>query len=103
MSDLSTDRAGRLIAWPIFFPLPTPETRSVWRALAALGKLREESGDPVQALANYQRSLGFNRNQPEVAARVAALQAVGIGAPNYASPGDGRSSHLPPARRVEGR
>jgi membrane protease YdiL (CAAX protease family) len=36
MSDLSTDRAGRLIAWPIFFPLPTPETRSVWRALAAL-------------------------------------------------------------------
>jgi tetratricopeptide (TPR) repeat protein len=60
------------------------------RALAALGKLREESGDPVQALANYQRSLGFNRNQPEVAARVAALQAVGIGAPNYASPGDGR-------------
>jgi membrane protease YdiL (CAAX protease family) len=36
MSDLSTDRAGRMIAWPIFFPLPTPETRSVWRALAAL-------------------------------------------------------------------
>jgi membrane protease YdiL (CAAX protease family) len=36
MSDLSTDRAGRLIAWPIFFPLPTRETRSVWRALAAL-------------------------------------------------------------------
>lgn len=36
MSDLSTDRAGRLIAWPIFFPLPTPETRSVWRALGAV-------------------------------------------------------------------
>jgi membrane protease YdiL (CAAX protease family) len=36
MSDLSTDRAGRLIAWPIFFPLPTDETRSVWRALLAL-------------------------------------------------------------------
>jgi tetratricopeptide (TPR) repeat protein len=56
------------------------------RALAALGKLREESGDPVQALANYQRSLASNQNQPQVAARVASLQAVGIGAPNHASP-----------------
>lgn len=37
MSDLSTDRWGRLNAWPIFFPLPTKETRSVPRALAALG------------------------------------------------------------------
>lgn len=37
MSDLSTDRWGRLNAWPIFFPLPTAETRSVPRALAALG------------------------------------------------------------------
>ena len=37
MSDLSTDRAGRLIAWPIFFPLPTDETRSFWRAALALG------------------------------------------------------------------
>lgn len=36
MSDLSTDRAGRLVAWPIFFPLPTHETRSIWRALGAL-------------------------------------------------------------------
>jgi membrane protease YdiL (CAAX protease family) len=36
MSDLSTDRAGRLIAWPIFFPLPTDETRSFWRAAGAL-------------------------------------------------------------------
>lgn len=36
MSDLSTDRVGRLTGWPIFFPLPTRETRSLWRALAAL-------------------------------------------------------------------
>jgi tetratricopeptide (TPR) repeat protein len=43
------------------------------RALTALGKLREESGDTSQALANYQRSLQVNRNQPQVAARVAAL------------------------------
>jgi Flp pilus assembly protein TadD len=50
------------------------------RALTALGKLREESGDTGQALTNYQRSLAFNRNQPEVAARVAKLQsATGTG------------------------
>lgn len=36
MSDLSTDRAGRLVAWPIFFPLPTDETRSIWRAVGAV-------------------------------------------------------------------
>jgi hypothetical protein len=28
----------------------------------------------AQALANYQRSLMYNRQQPEVAARVAAIQ-----------------------------
>ena len=67
------------------------------RALAALGKLREESGDPVQALANYQRSLAHNKNQPFVAARVAALQASGIGAPNYAAPGDSRWVAAPAA------
>ena len=46
------------------------------RALTALGRLREVSGDPSQALANYQRSLEINRFQPAIAARVAALQAV---------------------------
>jgi tetratricopeptide (TPR) repeat protein len=46
------------------------------RALVALGKLREESGQPEQALAVYQRSLMNNRFQPEVAARVATLQPV---------------------------
>jgi tetratricopeptide (TPR) repeat protein len=51
------------------------------RALTALGRLREVSGDRAQALANYQRSLAVNRFQPEIAARVAALQAAGIGAP----------------------
>jgi tetratricopeptide (TPR) repeat protein len=45
------------------------------RALAALGRLREEAGELGQALADYQRSLWGNRFQPEVAARVAALQA----------------------------
>jgi tetratricopeptide (TPR) repeat protein len=54
------------------------------RALTALGKLREQSGDQAQALANYQRSLAINRFQPEVEARVAALQAT-HGGPAMAS------------------
>ncbi|MCC6492694.1 MAG: tetratricopeptide repeat protein [Pirellulales bacterium] len=51
------------------------------RALTALGRLREVAGDRAQALANYQRSLAINRYQPEVEARVAALQAAGLAAP----------------------
>jgi tetratricopeptide (TPR) repeat protein len=51
------------------------------RALTALGRLREVSGDRAQALANYQRSLALNRFQPEISARVAALQASGAGLP----------------------
>ena len=46
------------------------------RALTALGRLREVSGDPSQALANYQRSLDINRFQPAIAARVATLKAT---------------------------
>ncbi len=46
------------------------------RAWAALGKGREETGNYSQALANYQRSLELNPNQPDVAARVAALQGA---------------------------
>lgn len=46
------------------------------RALTALGRLREVTGQPEQALANYQRSLEINRFQPSVAARVASLQAA---------------------------
>ena len=55
------------------------------RALTALGRLRDESGDHAQALANYQRSLTLNRFQPEVAARVAQLQAA-VGAPVSTAP-----------------
>ena len=50
------------------------------RALTALGRLREQAGDRAQALANYQRSLAINRFQPEIATRVAALQASGAAA-----------------------
>lgn len=46
------------------------------RALTALGRLREVSGDTQQALANYQRSLAINRFQPAISARVASLQAA---------------------------
>ncbi|MCA9235305.1 MAG: tetratricopeptide repeat protein [Planctomycetales bacterium] len=62
------------------------------RALTALGRLREMAGDQSQALANYQRSLNVNRFQPEVAARVAALQASGAGvAPMMAAPATTRT------------
>ncbi|HEY2882137.1 MAG TPA: tetratricopeptide repeat protein [Pirellulales bacterium] len=62
------------------------------RALAALGKLREDTGDVNQALANYQRSLMVNHFQPELAQRVAALQSVGagtVGAPAISTPAGG--------------
>jgi tetratricopeptide (TPR) repeat protein len=55
------------------------------RALTALGRLRDESGNYAQALANYQRSLEANRFQPDVAARVAQLQAV-AGHPGATTP-----------------
>jgi tetratricopeptide (TPR) repeat protein len=57
------------------------------RALAALGKLREDMGDVNQALSNYQRSLMMNHSQPELAQRVSALQSAGIGAPGYTAGG----------------
>lgn len=44
-----------------------------YRAWAALGRIREELGDPAQALANYQRSYGLNSFQPRVAQRIASL------------------------------
>ncbi len=46
------------------------------RALAALGRIREMEGDVGQALANYQKALSSNPFQPEVAARVAALNSA---------------------------
>jgi tetratricopeptide (TPR) repeat protein len=53
------------------------------RALAALGKLREDAGDTAQALANYQRALLIDPRQPQVASRVGALgtPVAPIGAP----------------------
>ena len=58
------------------------------RALAALGRIHEETGNPTQALSAYQRSLYHNRFQPEVSARVAALQP-GFGSPALAPTANG--------------
>jgi tetratricopeptide (TPR) repeat protein len=46
------------------------------RGLAALGHLRERSGNPTQALADYQRSLWHDRYQPDLAARVSSLRSA---------------------------
>jgi tetratricopeptide (TPR) repeat protein len=46
------------------------------RALAALGSIREKQGDLRQAMHDYQRSLWYDQNQPEVAARVASLRTA---------------------------
>jgi tetratricopeptide (TPR) repeat protein len=56
------------------------------RAFTALGRLRDQSGNYQLAMANYQRSLSLNSNQPQVAARVAALQAT-MGGQAPMSPG----------------
>jgi len=51
------------------------------RALAALGKLREDAGETMQALANYQRSLQLDPNQPQLASRVTTLSTPVFAAP----------------------
>lgn len=43
------------------------------RAWAALGRIREMTGDYEQALANYRRSWNLNSFQPGVAQRIASL------------------------------
>ena len=55
------------------------------RAWAALGRLREQSGEYQQALANYQRSVQLNQFQPAVTERIAAINKSfqgDVGAPN---------------------
>ena len=44
------------------------------RSLKAMGHLREREGQTHLALDNYLRALQVDRNQPELAQRVAALQ-----------------------------
>ncbi len=56
------------------------------RALAALGHLREASGEYAQALSDYQQSLWQNRYQNGVAARVAALAGAAGPSPVLTAP-----------------
>ena len=74
------------------------------RQFAALGKLREETGDNQQALVNYQHSLEINSQQPDVAARVAALQVAMAHQPLALPPPPGQNlpavaGQTPPAVR----
>jgi len=70
------------------------------RALTALGHLREQSGDHLLALQDYQQSLYADRFQPDVAARVAALQSVVRPNPNGASPSGGTQTAAQPPNTV---
>jgi tetratricopeptide (TPR) repeat protein len=59
-----------------------------WRAHAALGRLKEQSGNYDQALQNYQLAYQINRFQPELQQRIASLQSrVGPAPPVASSPG----------------
>jgi tetratricopeptide (TPR) repeat protein len=60
------------------------------RALAALGRIREQAGDKAQALADYQRSLAADGRQPQVASRVSALQGSFAPGPAYGVQPDDR-------------
>jgi tetratricopeptide (TPR) repeat protein len=65
------------------------------RALAALGKQREDAGETAQALANYQRSLSVDPNQPQIASRIGALSTPM--APAFTPPGSTRVVTTPAA------
>jgi Tfp pilus assembly protein PilF len=69
------------------------------RSWAALGRLREETGQCAQALWNYQRSLQLDEAQPEVAARVAVLEGVAAQPASPAPSGPTRSVAVPPVWR----
>ncbi len=65
------------------------------RALTALGKMRDDAGDKVQALANYQRSIGRDGRQPHVASRISMLQGRSA-APTSGAPGGTGGGVAPP-------
>ena len=69
------------------------------RALAAIGRLREQAGETDQALAVYRRSLEQNKYQPQVAARVASLQNSVGGPVGFGPSGDTRTFQQQPRVR----
>jgi Flp pilus assembly protein TadD len=67
-----------------------------YRAWAAFGHIREETGDTAQALTNYQRSLDLNQFQSGVAERVATLSGTVRGNLNGTTlPGGTRTVAIP--------
>ena len=70
------------------------------RAWAALGRIRERTGDYQQALANYQRSWSLNSLQPAVAERIASLNRTILGGTGTTTANDPRTVVTPgPYRR----
>ncbi|MCE9546962.1 MAG: tetratricopeptide repeat protein [Planctomycetia bacterium] len=65
------------------------------RARAALGKLREESGDYNQAMVNFNASLASNPLQPDLQARMAALSSTVPATPSPTPAGGPRVVSLP--------
>ena len=72
------------------------------RQWAALGKVREETGNYPQALANYQRSLEINPGQADVAARVVAVQQTLAQPPLALPPPPGATPSATPQPVVAG-
>lgn len=61
-----------------------PRNPNAW---AAKGKLRENSGELMQAVQNYQQSLAINASQPDLYQRISALNVrIAQGTPNPNSP-----------------
>ena len=56
------------------------------KAWAATGKLRESSGELMQAVQNYQQSLAINNSQPDLFQRISALN-VRIAQASSGAPG----------------
>ena len=69
------------------------------RALAALGRMREQSGDISQAVVDYQRSLQRDPFNTQVASRVAALTAAGRTNMQITPPGGSRVVTTPDSTR----
>ena len=65
-----------------------------WRAHAALGRIKEQSGDVQQAILNYQRAYALNGNQPQFQERIAMLQQRAPGV----FPTPGTTSPIPGVR-----
>jgi hypothetical protein len=65
------------------------------RALAAIGRIKETKGDTAQAIANYQRSLQLNNQQPQLTERIASLTRQNPGLYNAAPLGAPGIPNLP--------